>query len=62
MTRLDWLKKKHKELDTSIVALENQRTVIRSAEHKATLLDLKKQKLAVKTELEELSKSLIVEH
>ena len=54
MTRIDWLKKKHSELEVSVVALENQRIKIRSAEHKATLQDLKKQKLAIKTELEML--------
>lgn len=52
MTRVEWLKKKHTELDKTVQELENQRSIIRSAEHKAVLQDLKKQKLAIKTELE----------
>lgn len=52
MTRVEWLKKKHTEIDTSVKALESQRDKIRNAEHKAALQDLKKQKLAIKTELE----------
>jgi len=52
MNRIDWLKKKHTEIDKTVQDLESQRDVIRSAEHKAVLQDLKKQKLAVKTELE----------
>ena len=55
MTRLEWLKKRHKELDYQVSELEQQREVIRSAEHKAMLVDLKKQRLAVKTEMLELS-------
>lgn len=54
MTRVEWLKKKHSEVDKTIQELEDQRKVIRSAEHKATLVDLKKMKLAIKTELEML--------
>jgi uncharacterized protein YdcH (DUF465 family) len=54
MTRLEWLKKRHKELDYQVSELEQQREVIRSAEHKAMLVDLKKQRLAVKTEMLEL--------
>jgi uncharacterized protein YdcH (DUF465 family) len=52
MTRIDWLKKKHSEIDANVQALEHQRSKIRSPEHKAVLQDLKKQKLAIKTELE----------
>lgn len=52
MTRIEWLQKKHSEIDATVQALENQRNKIRSAEHKAALQDLKKQKLAIKTELE----------
>lgn len=51
MTRVEWLKNKHTEIDKTIQDLENQRNVIRSAEHKAVLQDWKKQKLAIKTEL-----------
>lgn len=52
MTRIEWLKKKHNEIDATVQTLEAQRNKIRSAEHKAVLQDLKKQKLAIKTELE----------
>lgn len=52
MTRIEWLKKKHSEIDANVQALETQRNKIRSSEHKAVLQDLKKQKLAIKTELE----------
>jgi uncharacterized protein YdcH (DUF465 family) len=52
MTRLDWLRKKHAELDSLIQQLEQERSTNRSVEHKALLQDLKKQRLAVKTELE----------
>jgi uncharacterized protein YdcH (DUF465 family) len=51
MTRLDWLRKKHRELDAAVEELESQRSVIRSAEHKAVLVDLKKQRLAIRTEM-----------
>lgn len=61
MTRQDWLKKKHRELDDTITALEAQRDIIRSPEHKATLQDLKKQRLAIKTELELILKNDYVE-
>lgn len=54
MTRLEWVTKKHRELDARIEALEAERTTIRSAEHKALLSDLKKQKLQLKTELHSL--------
>lgn len=52
MTRVEWLQKKHREIDVSVRALESQREKIRSTEHKLALQDLKKQKLAIKTELE----------
>lgn len=52
MNRIDWLKKKHAEIDKIVQDLEDQRITIRSMEHKAVLQDLKKQKLAIKTELE----------
>jgi uncharacterized protein YdcH (DUF465 family) len=52
MTRQDWLTNKHRELDTTITSLENQRDVLWSDRHRATLQDLKKQKLVIKTELE----------
>jgi uncharacterized protein YdcH (DUF465 family) len=55
MTRNDWLIKKHRELDAQITELENQRERIRTAEHKAVLVDLKKQRLALKQELEGIS-------
>lgn len=51
MTRAEWLLKKHSELDLQIQQLELERKHIRSTEHKALLVDLKKQKLAIKTEL-----------
>jgi uncharacterized protein YdcH (DUF465 family) len=52
MTRLEWLAKRHRELDEQVTEIEQERNFIRSAEHKALLLDLKKQRLAVRTELE----------
>lgn len=54
MTRLEWLTKKHKELDTRVTALEAERDKHRSFEHKALLTDLKKQRLQVKAELTSL--------
>ena len=51
MTRTEWLTDKHRELDTTINTLENQRDVLWSDRHRATLQDLKKQKLVIKTEL-----------
>ena len=50
MKRLDWLDSKHKELSAQILELEKEREVNRSAEHKALLVDLKKQRLLVKEE------------
>ncbi len=57
MTRIEWLTKRHRELDAQVVQLEAEREHNRSAEHKALLVDLKKQRLAVKTELAELQAS-----
>lgn len=54
MTRKEWLEKKHRELDQQVTQLEQERLWNRSAEHKALLTDIKKQRLAVKTELSEL--------
>lgn len=55
MTRQEWLLKRHREVDAQIAELENQRERIRSAEHKAVLTDLKKQRLALREELEGIS-------
>jgi len=52
MTRSEWLSNKHRELDNTITTLESQRDVLWSDRHRATLQDLKKQKLVIKTELE----------
>ena len=52
MTRAEWLSKRHRELDTTIATLEEQKDVLWSDRHRATLQDLKKQKLVIKTELE----------
>lgn len=60
MTRLEWLQKRHRELDAQVSELEAQRTTIRNTEHKAMLVDLKKQRLAVKTEILEYSVRLEV--
>jgi uncharacterized protein YdcH (DUF465 family) len=57
MTRKQWLIKKHRELDEQVTSLEQERTTNRGSEHKALLVDLKKQRLAVKTELLELEAS-----
>ena len=54
MTRIEWLTKRHRELDAQVVQLEAEREYNRTAEHKALLVDLKKQRLAAKTEIEEL--------
>jgi len=54
MTRIEWLTKRHRELDAQVVQLEAEREHNRTAEHKALLVDLKKQRLAAKTEIEEL--------
>jgi uncharacterized protein YdcH (DUF465 family) len=55
MTRQEWLIKQHRELDARITELENQRERIRNAEHKAVLVDMKKQRLLIKEELEGIS-------
>lgn len=55
MTRVEWLKKEHRRIDEHIEELEKERETIRSAEHKALLSDLKKQRLRLKTELLELA-------
>lgn len=52
MTRVEWLTKKHNDLHKQVDYLEQERTSNRSAEHKALLRELKKQKLQIKTELE----------
>ncbi len=57
MTRIEWLTKRHRELDAQVDQLEAEREHNRSAEHKALLVDVKKQRLAVKTEMEELKAS-----
>lgn len=51
MTRAEWLKKKHMQLDSQIQMLEKEREINRETYHKSLLVELKKQKLAVKTEL-----------
>ena len=55
MTRIEWLNKKHKELDSQVAMLEAEREHNRSPEHKALLVDLKKRKLALKTEMQDLA-------
>lgn len=57
MTRIEWLAKRHRELDAQVAQLEAEREHNRSAEHKALLQDLKKQRLAAKTEMAELQAS-----
>jgi uncharacterized protein YdcH (DUF465 family) len=54
MTRLGWLQKRHAELDSQVQELELEREFNRTTEHKALLLDLKKQRLKVKDEILEL--------
>jgi len=51
MTRIEWLKSKHTELDNRINILEQERNITRDFNHKALVIDLKKQKLAIKTEI-----------
>ncbi len=57
MTRKEWLIKRHRELDAQVTQLEYERLTNRSAEHKALLTYLKKQRLALKTELLDLEAS-----
>lgn len=52
MTRQDWLKNQHSKLHKQVEDLETEREHTRSAEHKALLQYLKKEKLRIKTELE----------
>lgn len=56
MTRLDWLKRKHSELNSLVTQLEHERLTNRSPEHKALLVLKKKEKLTIKTEIEELER------
>lgn len=51
MTRLEWLKKQHTELDTKVTELESEREHIRDYDHKALLTFLKKRRLSIKTEI-----------
>jgi uncharacterized protein YdcH (DUF465 family) len=51
MTRKEWLSKKHRELDYQVSQLEAERNLNRDVVHKALLVDLKKQRLAVRTEI-----------
>ena len=51
MTRIEWLKSKHTELDNRINILEQERYITRDFDHKTLVIDLKKQKLAIKTEI-----------
>jgi uncharacterized protein YdcH (DUF465 family) len=55
MTRQEWLLKRHVELDNQIKSLEAEREVTRNFNHKSLLIQLKKQKLMLKTELNLLS-------
>jgi uncharacterized protein YdcH (DUF465 family) len=57
MTRITWLKNKHAEIDAKVLEIEKQREHERSFEHKAMLVDLKKQKLIIKQEIQTLSSS-----
>jgi uncharacterized protein YdcH (DUF465 family) len=52
MRRIEWLHKQHSVLAKQVDEIESQRQNDRSAELKALLVSLKKQKLAIKTELE----------
>ena len=61
MTRLEWLKNKHAELDKEIDQLELQREHDRSTEFWALLKDLKKQRLAIKTEMLEYNEEHLLE-
>jgi hypothetical protein len=54
MTRLDWLKTRHAKLEREIAHLETERNHIRSYDHKSLLNMKKKEKLLIKTELNEL--------
>lgn len=54
MTRIDWLKKKHSEASAIVEQLEQERLTNRSAEHKALLQLMKKEKLRYKSELNSL--------
>lgn len=58
MTRLEWLEAKHRDLDKRVTELENQRELERSFTHKTLLIDLKKQRLQVMTEISTLSKDI----
>lgn len=55
MTRLEWLEKRHREIDEKVTQLEAEREHTRSQEHKNLLVDLKKQRLAVKEEIAQLN-------
>lgn len=51
MTREEWLQKKHRELDATIWQIED------TTSNHALVKDLKKQKLALKTEIENAKKT-----
>ena len=52
MTRIEWLEKKHKELDELVEQLEKERETNRSFEHKSLLVKAKSDKLAIKDEIQ----------
>lgn len=55
MNRTDWLKKQHEKLAAQVEELEQEREHNRSFDHKTLLTALKKQKLAIASELNSLS-------
>lgn len=55
MTRKEWLIKEHKNVDFQIQELERERESNRSFDHKTLLVNLKKKKLKLKTELHSIS-------
>jgi hypothetical protein len=54
MTRIEWLRKKHSELESIVDQLEQERLTNRSADHKALLQLKKKEKLNIKTEINKI--------
>ena len=55
MDSLERLKKKHRELDEAVGHLEDMRNYDRTPEGKLHLTDLKKQRLALKEQIHQLS-------
>ena len=59
--RLIWLQNKHRELDNAIQELDDSSAPYRGSKHDQMIRDMKRQKLALKDEIEELGRRIVGE-